>query len=399
VSTDGNDQNYEDLKAKLGLKSPSATQQSDPDLTPAGGFDLGLQKSASELDSGEEIERQADQRASELEGPDLVVRESAGTRQTKYILVLVSVVLALGAGYAVKGVLYDRDIEGRQQTDAKDILNRIQSIKAVGLEQKLISVVDEHVEIVVNLAKKLDTVKQAKKITDALVKKVRADTEALIVQCRKFVKAGPSIDPKDMLKDSVFNGQAVREFLKLSKALNALYYASLAIAQEDGLLAEFEMKYDPESVVADSYIRAWRWAQWTDPEGRSRGHLVGVTIQKDDKGKIIFRKEEVKPRPGFKFKKGEDTFVWQIKVKYDNPKLVDGEAVQFTDTDVIVDWDLKVELTKAMRKKLGQHHEGYRINLIKRVMGRIAALRAAAEAFPPIKARVLKQLSAFAHNN
>ncbi|HIA03176.1 MAG TPA: hypothetical protein EYN06_02355 [Myxococcales bacterium] len=399
MTSDGKEQSYEDLKAKLGLKSPSSAQSSNPDLTPAGGFDLGLEKSAVQVDSSEELERQADERAASVGGPDLVVRESTGTRSARVGMVLVAIVIALGLGFATKGVLYDRDIETRQTRDAQAILDGIKSVKAVGTEVKLMTAVDTYIDTVLVMTKKLDTARQAKKLTDALINKVRGDAKALIVESRQFIAMGPSLDPKNMLKDAVFNGTAIKEFLKLSKALDTVYQSSLAIAQEEGLLAEFLEQYDPKRVVSDSYSRAWRWAQWKDKEGRSRGHLVGVEIQKDDKGNVIFNKQEVKPPPGYKVKKGESSYVWQIKVKYDNPKIVGGEAIQFADSDVIVEWDLKQDLTKVMRKTLGQHHEGYRINLIKRILGRVQALKTAVETFPKVRTKVFKKLDELAGNN
>ena len=168
--------NYDDLKAKLGLKTGGAGSErsSDPDKTPAGGFDLGLERGAQPLDESEsEIVRQADQRAEASGGPDLIVRESGGTRMLKWGLVLIAVACAAGAGWLTRGLNEDRFIQDTQRQHATTVLERLQKLKVSGGETSLTTAIDDHVTVVTQSAKKMASILKAEEVTDALLKKAK----------------------------------------------------------------------------------------------------------------------------------------------------------------------------------------------------------------------------------
>ncbi len=173
------DRNYEDLKAKLGLKpttpEPEAgaadgaaaapSQEADADKTPPGGFDLGLERGGTTLDSSLiDVEKAA--AAITTEGGDLTVKSSAGIRFLKFILLIVGLAAAFGVGYSVQGTNYDRDIHKRQIDDAVNIKKAISDAKTLGTGAPLNKTVDEHVAAVLAFQQKFEGDLKAPALTD-----------------------------------------------------------------------------------------------------------------------------------------------------------------------------------------------------------------------------------------
>jgi len=402
--------NYEDLKAKLGLKktgpdaadnieggAEGAIGEPPSERTPAAGFDLGLERGGAVMDSAVIDVDKAANLITEG-GSDLTVKKSPGMRILMIGILLVSLGAAFGVGYAVQGTQYDRLIEERQTEDATTLRAAVTGAKTLKTGDPLTKTVDDFVAVVNQVDKKVQQVLKAKDLTPRLLSSVEAQLRQLHKASATYAATGPFMDPKSAIAKAVFNGEAIKKILEYDALLKNLYYASLAMASEDAIFEEFKAAANVDNIKPASKVRAWRWATVKDKNERPTGYLVGVDLMTNPDGTRKFRKQPIEVPPGRKLPPGAPTFRWQTQVKYDNPKQVGGAADGWVDTDIVVTWDLRDDIGAATKEQVTQHHELYKIMLLRRLFARVAALKAAADPMLPARNAIIEKLSKLAHD-
>ena len=358
---------YEELKKKLGLQRPKKDEaplpfpESTPDVgeppgerTPAAGFDLGLERPGEGLD----VTKPAEEAEVPAAVPDVTVRRSRGQRIVLGVVLLVAIAAAFGLGYAVQGTRYDRIIARQQRENARDILKRVRTARTLRSGEPLWSTIETHIEHVRKVAKKAREAAAAEKVTDAMLEKLADDLERLHEACKKYAEAGAYIDAELVLGRSVFNGEAVKALLAYAGAVKKLYDLSAQMALENRVFEEFRAAFDPSKIRPPSVVRAWQWATGKD------------------------KKVPIEVPPGHRLPPGAPTHRWQILVTYQHPERVGIEkdkATQFVDTDVVVEWDLRDDIAGPLKKLLEQHHRGYKMLLLRRLLDRVEGLKKAAD--------------------
>jgi hypothetical protein len=398
------DRNYEDLKAKLGLKktsldpadeapagAPEDVGEPEGERTPPGGFDLGLERGGATMDSALiDIEKAAARITTE--GGDMVIKQSGGIRALKVIILLVGLGAAFAVGYAVQGTQYDRDIERRQTEDADTIQSAVADAKTLVGGQNLAKTVANHVTLIEETDKKIQEALKADAVTDKLLAALSADLEVLRKGCSEYVGKGPYVNVRSALGRAVFNGEAIKALMDYDAVLKQLYWASYQMGEEKVVLDEFKATVDTSNMQVASKVRAWRWASVKDKEGRPTGYLVGLQLMKDKDGNREYRNEPIAVPAGQRLPEGAPTSRWQVHVKYDNPAQVGGKSEDWVDTDIIVTWDLKEDILEPARAAAGDQHKVYQQMLLRRLFTRVAALKSAGSAAMAARTIVLTKL-------
>lgn len=416
-----NRRNYEDLKARLGLKKttpdpevpedlPFAPDEPDArvgeplgDRTPAGGFDLGLERGATTMDSSLiDVERAAAQMAA-TGGPDIRVRASGGMRALVFLLLAVGIAAAFGLGWSIKGTQDDRMIEERQLADAAEIKAAMTSAKVLNGDETLVQVVEDHRALIMEVGKRVQDAKGAQEVTDALLKTVEADLMRLHKACIAYAGKGPFIDSESIIGKRLFNGEAVKIVLDYERALQALYRVSVNMATEDAVLNEFRGTFDPAAVRVPQTMRTWRWAVMQSTEqvdgkevSRPKGFLSGASFKTGENGELLYRKQPLELPPNAQIPEGQEPpFRWEVSLVYENEshfKVKEGWA----PTDVVVSWDLSRAITDQVREQMKVHHGAYRQFLLRRLFNRVTELETAARDLPDIRQKSIEKLAALA---
>lgn len=326
-------------------------------------------------------------------GPGVSVQTGTGIKVMVGVMVLLGMGAAFGVGYAVQGTRYSREIESKQKADSADIKKFIETAQAVSGEP-IHGLVEEHAALIEQAAKKVADAQTSGQVTDATIKALAIELEGLHKACIAYVEKGPIMDPDNVIRRSVFDGEAVRALYAYDGAIKKLYYASVAMAEEDVIFNEYKAQYDPSSINPESVMRAWRWATVTDAKSRPKGYLVGITLPTDKDGNYLYEDVPVVVPEGFKLPAGQRTHTWKIKVKYDNPKLIGGKTEDLVETDLVVQWDIKDDVKALAIEETKKFHEGYRFALLRRMMDRVSQLSDAARPAVLARASQLKKIAA-----
>jgi hypothetical protein len=441
VSDDSNKRrNYEDLKARLGLKKadlPPASSggsdvEGDPigqdpgDRTPPGGFTLGLERGGRELDSALiDVDKAASRMTSEG-GAALRVKASFATRVLIFILLIVGAAVAFGFGYQVQKAQYDNVIADRQQADGEALLKAVEGSVVIGGSQPVTEAVDAFSALVEQTSQGwfckttggtseegscncpegtefnpevgcvneqgLTTARVA--VTDEVLAALAPDLKAIQEAAVAYVTNPAVIDLRNTLGKHVFNADALKLVIEYERILSELHWQASLIAQEDVVLGEFERVVSPDSVEVPSVVRSWRYAI-RKVDDRPTGFLVKVSYVLDDEGKINLRQVPIEVPEGFRLPEGAPTHRWEVEVKYDNPALF-GTEQEFVETDNLVEWDLKDEVAPLVQQSVSSHDRTYRTLLLKRLFDRVAALKATARRVATARISVLERLQALA---
>ncbi len=390
--------NYEDLKAKLGIKkrevaapaaadspassagAPSSTETTT-NHTPPGGFDLGLERG----------KRSAPVPMVDIKDSDVVIKSSSTTRITLGLLVLLACGGAFGVGYVVQGTAYDRRIELQQKEDASGLLGAVKGIKAGPKAEPLDDVTDEFITAINTVAKKVDDLGSAEVVTPALLKSIENQLEDIRVASITFVEKAPRLG--DIFPKELFNGAALRIVLSYDDALEKLYNAAYLMAGEKGVLVELQTELEVSGIEVPPKTRHFRWAT-IDLKGSPRGYLVGVkpVLDKDSK----FVTQTLAPVvPAGMVPDPAATPIMQIKVKYDDPKMV-GKEEDWIDSDKFVEYELKPDIEEDVKMLVIQQQGIYDQMLLRRLFERVTALRNAAEAIPIARKKMIDALTKLA---
>lgn len=414
----GDRRNYEDLKAKLGLKktspapedlpaaasttaTPGAKAEAAPsaDHTPAGGFDLGLERGSTGVLRDEDHGKAAP--AYSGGGPEVTLKVNVGTVVVKGVLLIAALAAAGVSGYILGRSLYDREIAARQKKDAATIKQKLGEAQVMrdGKPVPLAQVVSDHIDIIQRVGKRVDEARNAPGAvaTPEMLKAVRKELEELQQACATYREMAPRIDIASMLADNIFNREAVKETMKLSEALERLFSASELMAQEKIVFQQFQQALDVSKLDAPSQMHTWRWVELSKPdaEGRPRAFLVDVTYVKDKDGKVEFKKEPLpQPAGAPPLAPGQEApFKWLVHIKYDDPSKVGGLKEDWVPPDFTVQWDLKRDVTEAAKQLASIQQEGYELMMLARLFERVDVLKAAADPVAAIRTKTLETLT------
>ncbi len=399
-SKDG--RNYEDLKAKLGLRKttpdpvvePAAEPEpivaratEDRDRTPPGGFNLGLSSAGAHSDAKpRDLEKEALARAQAAGGVGAIAEPSMGLKIAKLLLVIGTSVIAGFIGWSARHATDNKEIETKQKTDAQFLKDKLQNaaVTVQGKTQPLLEVIKRHSTLIDETAKKLEVVRnELKKVTEMspeLLKKTQADLEPLVKACQLYVDSFVRLDTEEVLRQGIFNIDALKEYLTFAKVVEDLYIASRMMAQEKAVTDELIARYDPKKLQVSERPRFWQMASvMADEKERRRiGILVPVQVESDAAGKPVFVKDAPPAPPaGQPAPPTPADPVWKVKVTYENAKQV-GKESDIVSTDMLVFKDLKNDITEAVREAMGKEQDLYKALLILRELDRVDQLRMAA---------------------
>jgi hypothetical protein len=409
-----NDRNYEDLKARLGLKkseasgAPKAEVGIDPKVgddssqdtigeppgerTPPGGFDLGLERGGGILDEASvDIEKAAAAMVSPG-GDDIAIKKSPAMKLLIVVLMVLGCAAALGIGYQTGVGNTEAEFTERQSDDAAAMKKRLLGAKTGNGTQSIKDAVDAHQKVIDEVAKATAEVRTAPQLTDALLQKVAGELERLHQASIAYVSKNALYNPERLVGSKVYSEKAVQLALKLDNALRTLHQTTLVMAREEAILAEFQTLTNVTKAKMPLVKKEWAFVGTRDKEGRDLGYLLGVEIQRDKTGQPKFRKDPIKVEPGFKLPEGVPNFKWQIQVKYDNPKQVGGDEGGWINADRIVDKDLRPYLQKPLQQTVEKHHELYKTLVLRRLISHVEAMKKAADDAVATRKKIIEEL-------
>ena len=413
-----NDRNYDDLKARLGLKKAgdanpqgtSGTEQSvqspvpkqtneSPDIgeppeerTPPGGFELGLERGGTVLDEESvDIEKAAAAMVS-AGGDDITIKKSATTKIMLSALMAIGCALALGVGYQTGVGSTENAFAERQSDDAAKVKERLLEAKIGNGGQSINDAVDAHAAVATEVFDATAKVRAAKKVTDEDLKKVESELRRLHQESINYVKKNVLYNPERLLGSKVYSEKAAQLALKLDSALRTLNQVTLVMAREEAILAEFQTLGAAKQKRTPRVNKEWAFVGTRDKEGRGLGYLLGVEIQRGEDGKPLFRKDPIKVEAGYKLPAGAPKFKWQMKVKYDNPAQVGGDTEGWINSDRIVDKDLRPYLAEPLKKAVLSHHELYKNLVLRRLTSHVEAIKKAADDAIAVRRKVVDEL-------
>jgi len=431
---DRNRRDYDELKAKLGLKAEKKPA-SVSDKTPPGGFDLGLERGASELEEQPAV----DAIKGVVAGDEAVVR-SGGSRFLTFMLVFVGMALAGAVGYWVNKTQDNRLIADKQTQDASSLLNNVQGLAVTGGTCTAISTpcdthgdcgdgycldgscndlthgvgfcedknacaekcpegmacectnrMDAAIYRYVHSIQKthrsaeamMSRMRNKDTITDVQYKALDSSLQTLQAESAAYVKKQPRIFAKTFLSDAVFNGEAVKVVVQLAASMDVLFNAAQVMANEDIVFKQFQTIFDPTRVEAPTRMKEWKIATIADKEGRPFAFLAGISLRRNKEGKVIIRAVEASGgrRSSSARKRYEAAFEYQedrFKKAAGCDKPENKELCSWSPTDLVVEWDLKDDLRASLREEVTKHHDGYRKLLRFRLMTRVGQLEEAA---------------------
>lgn len=391
--------NYEDLKAKLGIKkrevaAPTAAESPSPAAgapsstetttqhTPPGGFDLGLERGR----------QSAAAPLVDIKDAEVQIKSSSSTRMVIAFLILLACGGAFGVGYVVQGTAYDRRIEIQQKEDATNLLAAVKSIKAGPKAEPLDDVTGEFITAINSVAKKVEDLGNAETVTPALLKSIEKQLEDLRIASITYVEKAPRLG--DIFPKELFNGAALRIVLNYDDALEKLYNAAYLMAGEKGVLVELQTELELSGISVPPKTRHFRWATIAAKDGSPRGYLVGVKPVLDKDSKFVTQTLAPQTPPGM-MPDPAATPTTQIKVKYDDPKLV-GKEEDWIDSDKFVEYELKPDIEEDVKLLVTQQQGIYEQMLLRRLFERVTALRNAAEAIPIARQKMIDGLTKLA---
>ena len=409
-----NDRNYEDLKARLGLKkseeTSAQTETSGVDIqakdapasdsigeppgerTPPGGFDLGLERGGAVLDEESVDIDKAAAAMLTAGGDDIAIKKSPAMKLLIVGLMVLGCAAALGVGYQTGVGNTEAAFTERQSEDAAALKKRLLTAKTGNGGQSIKDAVDAHANLISEVAKATDDVRAAPQLTDALLKKVGDELRRLHQGSSSYVKQNVIYNPERLIGSKVYSEKAVQLALKLDTALRTLHQTTLVMAREEAILAEFQALADVTKAKMPLVKKEWAFVGTRDKEGRDMGYLLGVKIQRDKTGQPIFRKDPIKVEPGYKLPAGAPNFRWQIQVTYDNPKQVGGDKGGWINADRIVDKDLRPYLQEPLQQTVVKHHEVYKSLVLRRLVSHVEAMKKAADDAVAVRQKVVEEL-------
>ncbi len=317
--------NYEDLKAKLGLKkaqeaapaaAPVSAEVGEPvgSQTPPGGFDLGLERGGQEMDSALIDMEKAVAELSSGGGGELAVRMSTGTKLLITILALVALVAAAGLGWVSADTRSKRIIADQQQGDAEKLLKAMETSLALpdpsapeGKAENLGLVVEAQAALITAAANKilsqdvLDELAKSRSLpghqmpSKMLERQKKALLELRIV-CQIYAEREPVFDAKNVIGSAIFNGEAVKAIMDYEIVLRKLLAANRLFANEKVVFDEFQMKFKGRQLVAPNVVKHWRYYETKDKQGVWRGVLLDTRPLLGEDGKP--REEQVEVPSG-----------------------------------------------------------------------------------------------------
>ncbi len=414
MSDQKTDKNYEDLKAKLGIKkreiaapAPAASSTSsftsggagpgEPERsvegTPAGGFDLGLErggrpKSQASID--------AERAAASLSAGDLQVKTSSAT---KFMLAFVAIALCAVAffmGSSMKQTMMDRTIADQQIKDAETILSAIKSIKVGTKGETLEQATDAFIVKINATSKRLDDAQKADAVTPALLKSLQTELDGMRQASIDYVNKGARLGDIFAATKELFNGQAVQEAISYGQALDRLYNAASLMANEKAVLEELQAGFDVATLQIPPKVRYWRWATVELKDGSRKGFLLGCQVQTDAAGKFITQVKAPEVPPGGVPDPNARATV-QVKVRYDDPKQA-GKPEDWVDQENLVEHDLQPDIDADVKNLVAQQQGRYSQLLLARLFGRVGDLKSAAEGVPAARQKSFEKLAALAGN-
>ncbi len=440
---DGHDRrDYDELKAKLGLKAEKKPGSS-VDKTPPGGFDMGLERGAHEISAPDTVENAV--HTGPVSAGDTALVRSSTTRVLTISLLVLGFGLMTAVGYWWKHTEDNRLYADRQIKDATDLLSKVQQLRVTGgtctalsssctaqtecgdgfcvggrcnnlshgpsycdadaacsqdcpkgaeckCAQSLDTALYRYVGAIsranVEAAGITKRLRSKEPITDAQYKVLDQKLSNLHVESLAYVKKQPRIFAKSFLSDSVFNGEAVKLVVQEAASLDTLYNAATMMAREDETFKLFQSFFDPAKAQAPTVNRAWKFLQ-----GSSSGFFAAIKIIQGEDGKPITRNEEV---PASK-RRGKDAPQHrqliryefeddEVKKKLECNKPENRNGCEWSPSEMIVRRNLKSDLQPALTSELAKFQAGYQKLLRFRLMDRTRQLEDAASGLLHIRA-------------
>jgi hypothetical protein len=440
---DGHDRrDYDELKAKLGLKAEKKPASS-ADKTPPGGFDMGLERGAHEITAPDTVENSVHAGPASV-GDSALVRSSS-TRLLTIGLLVLGFGFTTGVGYWWKYTEDNRLYADRQIKDASTLLSKVQQLGVTGgtctalsssctvqtecangfcvagrcndlrhgssycdadaactqscpegaececvrsLDTALYRYVGAISRANVEAASITTRLRSKEPITDAQYKVLDQKLSALHAESVAYVKKQPRIFAKSFLSESVFNGEAVILVVQEAASLEILFNAATMMAREDETFKLFQSFFDPAKVRAPAVNRAWKFLQ-----GSTSGFFAAVKIILGKDGKPLIRKEEV---PASK-RRGKDSPQYrqliryefedeEIKKKLECHKPENKDGCEWSPSEMIVQRNLKSDLQPVLTSELAKYQAGYQKLLRFRLMDRTRQLDEAASGLLHIRA-------------
>lgn len=427
--------NYEDLKAKLGLRKTSqepaapVSQAEDvpfsptPEIgeppgerTPAGGFDLGLERGGTTLDSPLiDIEKSA-ARMGAVDAGEFTIKRSKGTQALLIGIMVAGVVAALFIGKRWERIQTDKYLADKQTNDATTLHRAVAGVK-LG-EEPLGTVVDGYVADVLATKQKVREIMADKgKIPVAMLDKHQSAYGNLLVALKspapemladletalsdfatttgQYINKGPVLNAELTIGDQVYAATAARAVMKYANGLREQMYLAKQFYNAEAKLLEHKSEVGLSKLVLPPVpIRqAFRIATSKDSEGRRIGALVRVSyVMKDDKPQ--YKKTPVEVPKGMKLREGAPTHTDQVLVRYKNPEQfglkdpeawVDVESIAATEFKVEVDDMVKATVKDQVTAELTALNQSNRVRLLGRLMMQLQRLEENSKPIPALQ--------------
>jgi len=436
-----NRRDYDELKAKLGLKAEKKPASS-ADKTPPGGFDMGLERGASEISAPDTIENPM--HMGPVTAGDTALVRSSGRRLLTISLLVLGFGFMAAIGYWWKHTEDNRLIADRQIKDAQDLLSKVEKLGVTGgtctafsssctahsecadgfcvsgrcndlrhgpsycdddaacsqgcpkegectcdrsLDAALYRFVGAISRAHVEAGVLTSRLRSKEPVTDAQYKTLDKKLSELQRESAAYVKKQPRIFAKSFLGESVFNGEAVKLVVQEAASLETLFNAATMMANEDETFRLFQALFNPAKYPAPAVNRAWKFLQ-----GASAGYFVGITIKRDKGGQPITRKVEVPAAS----RRGKDSPQYRELIRYeftdeslrkkfecDKPENKDG--CEWSASDMIIQKNLKTDLQPALTEALTKFQGGYQKLLRFRLISRVGTLDEAASGLVHIR--------------
>ena len=332
-------------------------------------------------------------------GDDIAIKKSPAMKLLLIGLMVAGCAIALGVGYQTGVGQTNTEYSLRQSEDAAAVKSRLLEAKTGNGGQTIKAALDAHAATITEVSeavalaksKATNNGKNPRPLTDEELKGVEKELRRLHQASISYVKQSVIYNPERLLGSKVYSEKAVQLALKLDGALRTLHQVTLVMAREEAVLAEFQTLAETKKQKAPSVKKQWAFVNTRGEGGTPTGFLLGVEIQRDDKGALVTRKDPIKVEPGFKLAEGQPTFRWQLKVKYDNPKQV-GEKEGWINSDRIVDKDLRGVLAEPLQEAVKAHHQLYKNLVLRRLESHVEAMKKAADDAVALRRKVVEEL-------
>ena len=413
---------YDDLKAKLGLKRPErpsatatgsalepaarpAAERLPGETTPPGGFDLGLHRGQkAQLQTDDEIERAADARAATA-GGEFVLRQGAATRVAKLVLIGLLLIASGAVGFYGSRTMMAHQIVRREKRDAFRINKKFRDALVRNGDVRLKKAVTEFVKTVQTLHKKLPAGRDLTKLTPDEAKKAKPELIAIHKACEDYVAHGALLDAKSILPTEIFNAAAVKPLMNLDEVLAKLHFAAMAMANEGTVFGALAEEFTVPKAEVPDVVRTWEMWPWMkgDDKEPAKGFLRPVELETEKDGKVKYLPPEAplpKDAPPEAVEKRRKEFAdeWRVRLKYVKPqKEEEGKwftvAARFV-TNVNLKNVVEPYAQATVEKVVTQDRDKYGVLLLLRLMGRVDEVVSTAEPVLKVYDRTEKDLAA-----